>query len=128
VLARAVLVGARGLALRVLLRAPALAGGRALEEAYPELVFHAFRAELPARAAAVLFRTRVSDPARFIGLLAAAERAARLKREHDEDWYRNPRAVTELRETTRHAAPVSPSSESLELGSRELEALLGNVL
>jgi hypothetical protein len=124
VLARAVLVGARALALRVLLRAPTLAGRRALTEAYPELVFRVLGVELPARAASVLFRSRISDPERFLGLLAAAERAERLQRAHDEDWYRNPRAVDELREITRQTAPSAPSDEAFERGSLELAGLL----
>jgi hypothetical protein len=124
VLARAVLVGARALALRILLRAPTLAGRRALTEAYPELVFRVLGVELPARTASVLFRSRISDPERFLGLLAGAERAERLQRTHDEDWYRNPRAVDELRESTRQSAPSAPSDEAFERGSHELAELL----
>jgi len=126
VLARAMLVGARALALRVLLRAPTLAGRRALTEAYPELVFRVLGVELPARAASVLFRSRISDPERFLGLLAGAERVERLQRTHDEDWYRNPRAVDELRESTRQSAPSAPSEEAFERGSRELAELLSS--
>ncbi|HEX6275061.1 MAG TPA: hypothetical protein VFZ53_18595 [Polyangiaceae bacterium] len=128
VLSRIALVAARALALRVLLRAPALAGSRALKEAYPELVFRALAVEVAPSAAGVLFRARVSDPARFVGLLAGAEERARLERVHDEDWYRNPRAVTEVRETVRQSAAEPPSAETLERGARELAALAENAL
>jgi hypothetical protein len=33
----------------------------------------------------------------------AAAQVKRLENVHDEDWYRNPRAVEELCETARHA-------------------------
>lgn len=127
-LARVVLVGARMLALRVLLAEPTLAGNRALEEAYPELVSRALRVELPARARSVLFRSRASDVARFSGLLAAAELGPRLQATHDEDWYRNPRAVEELRETARQSAELAASEGVLERGARELVGFLANML
>jgi hypothetical protein len=127
-LARALLVGTRGLALRVLLRRPTLAGRRTLTEAYPELVFRALRVELSPRTSAVLYRSRVSDGARLSGLFAAAERRARLERMHDEDWYRNPRAVAELVETTRQSAPEAPPAERLELGVDALATFVAEML
>jgi hypothetical protein len=123
---RSLLVGARGLALRVLLRGPTLAGAETLRRAYPELVFEAIGVELPATAAAVLFRSHVSDPERFGGLLLAAGRARELRDTHDEDWYRNPRAVAELRETSRERALNDGLEASLERGRTELAQLLAN--
>jgi len=123
-LSRTLLVGARSLALRVGLRAPTLEGPAALRGAYPELVFRALGIELPPRAAAVLLRSRVADPQRFAGLLVAADHAARLVEAHDEDWYRNPRAVEELRETARQSAPTTAAGSALEGGSTELARLL----
>lgn len=102
-LARVLLVGARTSALRIMLGEPTLAGAETLRRDYPELVFRALGVELAPRAAAVLVRSRVSDPERFAGLLLAAMQVKRLENIHDEDWYRNPRAVEELRETARHA-------------------------
>jgi hypothetical protein len=125
-LRRALLVGSRGLALRVLLRAPTLAGAEALRSAYSERVFEAIGVELPASAAAVLFRSRVSDPERFAGLLLAAERARELRDVHDEDWYRNPRAVDELRETSRELVLNDAREASLERGRSEFAQLLTN--
>jgi hypothetical protein len=127
-LARVALIGARSLALRVLLAEPTLAGNRALESAFPELVARALGVELPARARSVLFRARVADGARFFGLLAAAELGPRLEATHDEDWYRNPRAVEELREAARQSATLAPSEGVLERGARELAGLLRTML
>jgi hypothetical protein len=125
-LRRALLVGSRGLALRVLLRAPTLAGAETLRRAYPERAFEAIGVELPTSAAAVLFRSRVSDPARFAGLLLATHRARELRDVHDEDWYRNPRAVDEVRETSRQRALNDAREASLERGRAELAQLLTN--
>jgi hypothetical protein len=102
-LARVLLVGARTSALRILLAKPTLAGAETLRKQYAGLVFRALGVEHAPRAAAVLVRSRVSDPERFAGLLLAAAQVKRLENVHDEDWYRNPRAVEELCETARHA-------------------------
>ena len=126
-LCRALLVGSRGLALRVLLRGPTLAGAETLRRAYPELVFETIGVELPASAAAVLFRSHVSDPERFAALLLATDRARALRDAHDEDWYRNPRAVDELRETSRERALNDAREASLENGRAELAQLLTNM-
>jgi len=125
-LRRALLVGSRVLALRVLLRSPTLAGAETLRRVYPERVFDALGVELPSSAAAVLLRSRVSDGERFAGLLLAAERAKELRDVHDEDWYRNPRAVEELRETSRQRALHDAREASLERGRSELAQLLTN--
>ena len=124
---RVLLVGARVLALRTMLRDPTHRGKEALVREYPELVFRCLGVELGAEAATLLFRSRVSDPTRFAGLLLGAERARRLEDVHDEDWYRNPRAVDELRETARLAVERKASSDALEAGSRELERHLSNI-
>jgi hypothetical protein len=118
-LSRVLLVGARTSALRVVLREPTLSGAETLRRAYPELVFRALRVELAPRTAAVLLRSRLSDLERFAALLSAVARAKRLENVHDEDWYRNPRAVEELRETARHGLDRVKDDE-LDLGLREL--------
>ncbi len=124
---RVLLVGARALALRVILRDPTRNGRAALAREFPELVHRALGIELPSEAAAVLYRSRRSDPARFAGLLLGAERAKRLEDVHDEDWYRNPRAVEELRETARLAVETKAPSDALDAGLRELGRHLSNI-
>lgn len=126
-LSRVLLVSARVLALRTTLRDPTRRGKEALLREYPDLAFRALGVELEPEAATLLFRSRVSDPARFAGLLLGAERARRLEDVHDEDWYRNPRAVDELRETARLAVERKATSDALDAGSRELERHLSNI-
>jgi hypothetical protein len=58
--------------------------------------------------------------------LLAAERARELRDVHDEDWYRNPRAVDELRETSRERAVNDAREASLERGRSEFAQLLTN--
>jgi hypothetical protein len=127
VLSRVLLVGARAGALRVMLRGPTLEGMDALFRAYPELVFRALGVELPPQCATVLFRSRVSDPQRFAGLLLAAELAKRLEDVHDDDWYRNPRAVEEIRENARLRVAVKATGDALDTGARELAQYFSNI-
>jgi hypothetical protein len=67
-----------------------------------------------------VFTPRPSDPGRFAGLLLASELATRLTESHDEDWYRNPRAVEEIRETARLPAATEAAPEALGRGAKEL--------
>lgn len=119
-LARVLLVSSREAALRALLHDASFTGKSALERAYSELSFHALGIELAPRGFGVVFTPRPSDPARLAGLFVATDFAARLVAEHDEDWYRNPRAVEELREMGRLPALTSPEPEALERGSQAL--------
>jgi len=127
-LARVLLVASREAALRALLHDASFAGRRALERAYSEQSFDALGVELGPSGFGVVFTPRPSDPARLAGLFVATDFAARLVDEHDEDWYRNPRAVEEIRETGRLPAATTPEPEALERGSnallRSIEAAL----
>jgi hypothetical protein len=123
-LAQVLLVASREAALRVLLRAPALAGRRQLEQSYAELTHAALGVELPPAALGVLFTPRPGDAQRFAGILLAADLDARLIEAHDDDWYRNPRAVEELRETARLPANVVADPEALERGAQRLFGLM----
>jgi hypothetical protein len=127
-LSQVLLVASREAALRVLLRSPALAGRRRLEEAYPELTHAALGLELPKAAFGVLFTPRPGDAQRFAGILLAAELDAHLIEAHDEDWYRNPRAVEELRETARIPGVVVADAEELGRGAKRLGAWIDGCL
>lgn len=124
-LAQSALGFSRQLALRVLLDEPALSGPRPFTEAFSELATQAFGFEPPASAAGLLFRPRLGDAQRLAGLLLAAEQQARLVDEHDEDWFRNPRAIEQLRAEARMSPPITADKESLERGARALAAHLG---
>jgi hypothetical protein len=120
ILAQVILATTREAALRVLLRAPSLAGTKALEQSYPELTHRALGTELPPRALGVLFTPRPGDAQRFAGPLLAANLEAHLLESHDDDWYRNPRAVEELIETARTPAATLAGAEELTSGARRL--------
>jgi hypothetical protein len=127
-LGRSALVFSRQLALRVLLDEPALAGPRALEEAFSEHAASAFGFELPPQAAGSFFRPRLGDAQRFAGLLLAAAETARLVDEHDDDWFRNPRAIEQLRAEA-HLPPATTCSQAdLEQGARALARTLSERL
>lgn len=119
---------ARGLALRVLQDEPALAGPRALEEALAEHAPLALGFELPRGAAGLFFRPRWGDAQRLAGLVLAATRAEQLRTEHDEDWFRNPRAIEQLRAEARLPPATSASEEALNAGVRALTAQLSQQL
>jgi hypothetical protein len=123
-LSSSALLFSRVLALRVLTADAALAGPAALREAFSEQAARAVGFELPPDAAGLLFRPRLGDAQRLAGLLLAATRARQLAEEHDEDWFRNPRAIEQLRAEARVAPPTSCSTEALEAGARALAATL----
>ena len=116
-LARSAFLFTRQLALRVLQAEPALAGPSALREAFLEHATQAFGFEVPPSAAGLLFRPRLGDAQRFAGVLLAAARAAELADDHDEDWFRNPRAIEQLRAEARTAPSTTCSAEQLRAGT-----------
>ena len=123
-LSRSALLFSRLLALRVLTADAALAGPGALREVFSEQAARTLQFELPPGAAGLLFRPRRGDGQRRAGLLLAAERGRKLAEEHDEDWFRNPRAIEQLRAEARVAPATSCSTEELEAGARALSAAL----
>jgi hypothetical protein len=96
-LRRAVLLESRAAAMRVLVRPAAFAGERAHFEAYQGFGEEALGFAPPRECAGALFRPHDDDSQRFMGLLLAASTHADLRERYDEDWYRNPRAIEELR-------------------------------
>ncbi|HEY3495507.1 MAG TPA: hypothetical protein VGK73_12510 [Polyangiaceae bacterium] len=115
-LARVYLIGARAAAMRALSRSAALAGERSARKSFRELGERAFTLELPPNAAGALFCPEPDSPQRFAALALAAELERRLTETHDEDWYRNPRAVAELREEAARAPETEIAPERLKTG------------
>jgi hypothetical protein len=76
----------------------------------------------------VFIRVRPRDSQHFAGALLAASRHETLLQTHDEDWFRNPRAITELRAELNEPALTPLSAETLSLGAAaaraRVEALL----
>jgi len=123
-LSQSALIFGRLLALRVLLAEPALNGPGALGEAFSEHGAKAFGFEPPPHAAGLLCRPRLGDAQRLAGCFLAAARAEELANEHDDDWFRNPRAIEQLRAETRVAPATTCTSESLQAGARSWKQAL----
>jgi hypothetical protein len=111
-------------AVRVLLRSAALDGARALRDGYEELSAEALGRPLPARALGVILRVPDDAPARFAGLLLSAHDTAALVNEHNEDWYRNPRAAEQLRAEASISPAITTTADALDRGAAALEAEL----
>jgi hypothetical protein len=115
-------------ALRVQLRAPALAGERAFREAFAELAQRELSVSVPRAAAGALFRIGVEDEQRLVGRLLAVKRELELVEAHDEDWFRNPRAIEQLRAEAHRPpelhADAQATAAALSLVTRRLGALL----
>jgi hypothetical protein len=128
-LARVTLLASRAAALRVVLRRPALQSARDFREQLEARTARSFGAPLPGHAAGAILRLRADDPQRFAGWLAAATFDARFVEEHDEDWYRNPRATDEVRAVLALPPETTTVREALDEGAstlrRSLYASLG---
>jgi len=116
-LARAVLADLRVAAFRVLLRELLASGKSQLQRELPELSDGALGFELPMSVAGVFIRVRPRDNQRFAGALLAASRHETLLQTHDEDWFRNPRAIAELRAELSEPALLPLSAEALSEGA-----------
>jgi hypothetical protein len=90
------LLHSRALAFRVLQGSAALHGRSALRETFADEARRCLGVALRPEACGALFAPRLGDAQRFIATLLAAEHEAQLVEAHDEDWFRNPRAVEQL--------------------------------
>jgi hypothetical protein len=108
----------------VLLAEPALNGPSALREGFSEHGAKALGFEPPPNAAGLFCRPRLGDAQRLAGLFLAAAQAEQLAAEHDEDWFRNPRAIEQLRAEARVAPATTCTTESLQAGARSLKQTL----
>lgn len=124
VLARAALVDTRVAAFRVALRPLLARGSKALESELPELSHTALGFELPPAVAGVFIRVRPRDSQRFAGTLLASARHERLVQAHDEDWFRNPRAIAELRAELNEPEVAELGAPELAAGAAALQARL----
>jgi hypothetical protein len=115
-----VLVASRAAALRVLLRSSALSGRRALRERFEERTAQAFRVPLKPDLAGAVFRLHADDLQRFAGVLLAGAEHRHLVERHEEDWYRNPRAVEQLRDEARLSPERTTTEAALGTGADAL--------
>jgi hypothetical protein len=120
----AVLAETRRAALGVLLRAAALRRAGSWAEELPSLSQQALGVTLRPEWAGALMRLHVDTPHRFAGLLLGLERAEVLRQTHDSDWFRNPRAIEELRAEAGSPAPTAVDASAL---GRARDVCLGSV-
>ncbi|HET9932000.1 MAG TPA: hypothetical protein VFQ35_14960 [Polyangiaceae bacterium] len=119
-LMRVVLLGARALALRALLAGYEARGERSYREAFAEQTARCFGFELePVFAGALFVRRRAREE--LAAFLLALVESSELAERHDEDWFRNPRAIAELR--ARLESPPELSFDEARL-TRGTELLL----
>ena len=109
-LATVVLLGARLIALRARLTRASSEGAAAYRRCFREEVPDALGFELSPRLAGTLF-TDEHGERQLVALLAAARRDQLLTERHDEDWFRNPRAIEELRGEIESAPNLAPELE-----------------
>lgn len=128
VTARVLLLWSRVLALKVVLRAHAYSGPEKFARAYADTVGETLGFGVPKSAAFTLFRLRSDDEQRFCGLVLAAQRSRELIEQHDVDWYRNPRAIEELRASMELSPAPQVEAAALRDGSEALLASLTSTL
>jgi hypothetical protein len=100
------------------------------EAAHRELYARATRAELPSALALREIDPWVSSWAQLRGLALAARLRVWLRERHDEDWWRNPRALAELRALWARGGRPSASELWTELGEGkpEVDALAAELI
>jgi hypothetical protein len=115
------------LALKVRLRHAAHESEAALRESFQEWNELELGLRVPRAAAGAWFRLRSDDEQRLLAFLVAQARAERLTEAHDEDWYRNPRAIDQLRAEARlpprNRMQQSEADAALDVALRRIRAL-----
>lgn len=90
-------------------------GERSYHTAFREALPAALGFEVSPALAGVLWVSS-SAPTRLCGLLAALAKNDRLIQAHDQDWFRNPRAVSELRAEFESAPALEPEKTEIARG------------
>lgn len=119
-LATSLLIATRIAAFRVLLRKAAHGGRQRLEEAFESELPQVCRVELGRHSAGVFIRLHDDDPHRFVGALLGADSSRALTESHDDDWFRNPRAVDQLRSEAQRPPECRASAAALDAGTQAL--------
>ncbi len=123
-LALATLCWVRLAAVRCLLASWAPAGGPALVERQAELMARLIGREYPRDTTLGLVRLRTNEAQRLAAWLLAATRREELISAHDEDWFRSPRAIEQVREESKLPPPKTTTAEALTQGRTHLEKSL----
>lgn len=126
--ARVELLASRWFAFALTLRPLALSSYDRLRRDFCDLAYDALGVELSVDLALSLPRVSPHDAQRFAGWATARERFALLEEAHDEDWYRNPRAIDQLRSEAELSPRTELPTEELRSGLTRSHVELSNVL
>jgi hypothetical protein len=122
-IASVVLIGSRLSVVRALLSRAARDGASAYRRCFREDLPDALGFELSPRLAGALLVDEQGERS-LSALFAAAQEDQALTERHDEDWFRNPRCIEELRGELESTPELSPDPAVVERGGRRLAALL----
>ena len=115
-------------AFRLKLRPYALGSERLFREAFSELAHRDLQLSLPPALAGALFQLDIEDEQRLLGRLLAAQRERELIDVHDEDWFRNPRAIEQLRAEAHRPPQAQVEPARVETALREVTSRLERLL
>ncbi|MEN9580835.1 MAG: hypothetical protein RJA70_3844 [Pseudomonadota bacterium] len=119
-LARVVLLESRSRALKIKLRWESQQGSVALLSTFTELVHVHLGVRLAADSCGTLLRQEVDDPQRFCALLLGRAKFESLTETHDDDWFRNPRAIDQIRSDLKTPPATQVSEIELKDGADRL--------
>ncbi|MFO7181071.1 MAG: hypothetical protein DIU78_020385 [Pseudomonadota bacterium] len=126
-LGRVIALGAHLFVLRARLAAAAERGATAYRGTFEESVPQVLGFELPPVLAGALFVDE-HGVASLEGLFLAANKAASLVETYDEDWFRNPRAIEELRSELESPPEPPRTPDAPAAGATQLARTLLGVL
>lgn len=125
---RTLLLESRVRAFKVVMADAAQHGWSALQETFMAETVQRFGFRLPAPAAGALLTPRDDCAVAFAGLMLAVTQADALIASHDEDWFRNPRGIDQLRSEAALPPALSVEASSFQRGSDLLYAKLAAAL
>jgi hypothetical protein len=125
---RALLLESRARAFKVVVADAGQQGRGAFREMFMGEAVHRFGFQIPEPATGALFTPDVDCGAAFAALMLAELRAEQYVASHDQDWFRNPRAIDQLRSEAALPPPLSMDVSSLKQGADLLYAKLAAAL
>jgi len=125
---RTLLIESRVRALKVVVANGGLHGRAALQETFLNELDHRLGVRLPEHTAGALFVPDNESERGFAGLLLASSQVDALFQSHNEDWFRNPRAIDQLRSEASLPPRLMVDAASCERGATSLYAKLASAL
>lgn len=128
VLGLTLLAYSRAAALRILLRPLAQQGPRVLGSKIEDLTFHTLGFPLKLQNFGASLRLNVDDAQRFSGLFLGHTRLMQMIETHNDDFFRNPKAIDQLRSEAPRMPETETTSEAIEAGAAQLERWISDAL